>query len=102
MDTKSINIVTCAYCGIAYPADTPTSGSKILTNHIKICEKHPLRAAEAKIAKLRSALVSFVGVDGKKKLQEMESVIRASEASAEEKAVAIEAIKALMDTAEGS
>jgi hypothetical protein len=36
------NILTCVYCGMAYPEGTPPHGSKILTDHIKICEKHPM------------------------------------------------------------
>lgn len=39
-------ILTCVYCGHEYPADTPASGAPILTAHIKVCTKHPMRAAE--------------------------------------------------------
>lgn len=46
-------VLTCVYCGHEYPQGTPAAGSKVLTDHIKICEKHPLRAAEAENAKLR-------------------------------------------------
>ena len=51
-----MNSLTCVYCGMAYPEGTPPYGSQVLTDHIKVCEKHPLRAAEATIAKLRAAL----------------------------------------------
>lgn len=50
------NTLTCVYCGMAYPEGTPPHGSQILTDHIRVCEKHPLRAAEAKIERLRAAL----------------------------------------------
>ena len=42
------NVVTCVYCGHEYPPGTPTSGSNImqLTEHIKVCEEHPMRALE--------------------------------------------------------
>jgi hypothetical protein len=50
------NILTCVYCGHEYPEGTPPHGSQILTDHIKICEKHPLRDAEVKIAQLQKEL----------------------------------------------
>lgn len=46
------SILTCVYCGHAYPSGTPTHGVALLTAHIAVCEKHPLRAAEARIAVL--------------------------------------------------
>jgi hypothetical protein len=49
-------ILTCIYCGHSYPPGTPASGSDVLTAHIKTCEKHPLRKAEARIATLEAAL----------------------------------------------
>ena len=51
------NVLTCVYCGMEYPAGTPASGSDVeaLTKHIKVCERHPLREAEEKIIKLRTA-----------------------------------------------
>lgn len=66
-----MNTLTCVYCGMAYPEGTPPHGAQILTEHIKVCEKHPLRAAEAKIAKLREALIFLVGESRKEKLEEM-------------------------------
>ena len=42
-------IVTCVYCGLEYPGGTPASQDAALTCHIRVCEKHPLRAAEQKI-----------------------------------------------------
>ena len=51
-----MNTLTCVYCGMAYPEGTPPHGAKVLTDHIKICPKHPLRAAEQKIEQLRESL----------------------------------------------
>lgn len=65
------NVVTCVYCGQAYPEGTPTHGATILTEHIKLCEKHPMRKAEAVSLKLWSALVALVGSDGVEELQAM-------------------------------
>jgi len=50
---KGGRILTCVYCGLEYPQNTPAWGSNILTEHIKVCEKHPLRKAEAEIQKLK-------------------------------------------------
>ena len=50
-------ILTCVYCGHEYPQNTPSAGSEVLTEHIKVCPRHPMRKAEADIALLRSALV---------------------------------------------
>ncbi len=52
--------LTCVYCGMAYPTDTPRHGAKILTDHIKVCEKHPLRAAEDEIRLLKIELDSRI------------------------------------------
>ena len=84
-------VLTCVYCGHEYPQDTPAHGAKVLTDHIKVCEKHPMR-------KLRAALVGLVGVDGDKELSEMEAVIRLSPAPMQDKASIIDAIHALKDT----
>lgn len=43
--------VTCVFCGQTYDKGTPTSQDDRLTAHIKVCEKHPLRQAEADAAK---------------------------------------------------
>jgi hypothetical protein len=93
------NTLTCVYCGMAYPEGTPPHSSQILTDHIKVCERHPLRAAEATIAKLRSALSGLVGVDGKEELVRMEAMVRMADAPAKDKAFMIDAIHALLETA---
>lgn len=58
------NILTCVYCGMAYPEGTPPWGSKVLTDHIKICEKHPMREAEEEIKRLRKALSDLGSKEG--------------------------------------
>ncbi len=45
-------ILTCAYCGHAYPKGTAASGVKVLTDHLTVCEKHPMRQLEAKVVEL--------------------------------------------------
>jgi hypothetical protein len=46
-------IVTCVYCGHEYPTGTPASQDAALTCHIRVCEKHPMRAVEAERDALR-------------------------------------------------
>lgn len=57
----------CAYCGKKYPKGTPKSQNELLTAHIKVCEKHPLRVAEWKnkaleeqVKTLRKALIDGI------------------------------------------
>jgi hypothetical protein len=76
MSKEERHILTCVYCGHAYPEGTPPHGSKVLTDHIKICEKHPLREAESKIAKLREALLLLVGSSDENELSEMVKHLR--------------------------
>ena len=94
------NTLTCVYCGMAYPEGTPPHGAQILTDHIKICEKHPLREAEAKISKLRAALVGLIGASRKGELEAMEFSMRSMPAPDADKAVSINAIHALLETLE--
>ena len=49
-------VLTCVYCGHKYPQDTPAWGDQVLTDHIRICPKHPLRAVEAERDRLHSLL----------------------------------------------
>ena len=58
---KSNVVVTCVYCGMIYPDGTPTHQHTLLTDHIKVCEKHPLREAENKIKYLMYALERITG-----------------------------------------
>lgn len=93
-------ILTCVYCGHEYPAGTPASGLDVsaLTDHIRVCEKHPMREAEQKITMLRRALAGLIGVDGKEELEQMELLLRATQAPTADKASAIDAIHALIAT----
>jgi len=70
----------------------------VLTDHIRVCEKHPMRKAEADIAMLRAALVGLIGVDGEDELRQMEATMRLLPAPDADKAVSINAIHALLAT----
>lgn len=93
-------VVTCVYCGMEYPAGTPAHGGQVqaLTDHIKVCPKHPMREAEVTIVKLRSALAGLVGVDGKEELEQMELMIRAAQVPERDKMVTLNAVHTLLDT----
>ena len=91
--------ITCVYCGHLYPEETPTSGAEVLKEHIKICEKHPMREAESKISILRKALIGLVGSEEKEELERMEIIMRTSPIPDEDKASNINAIHAIMKTA---
>ena len=93
------NTLTCVYCGIVYPEGTPPHGAQILTDHIKICEKHPMRKAEETISKLKAALSGLVGASTKKELEMMEAVIRSVPAPDADRAVTINATHALLEVA---
>jgi hypothetical protein len=92
------NVLTCVYCGMAYPEGTPPHGAQILTDHIKVCEKHPMRKAEQDIVKLRAALSGLIGSDNPDELTLMETAIRSAPAPDVDKVAAINAIQALLDT----
>lgn len=47
LERNQANVLTCVYCGQEYPPGSPTHGAEVLTAHIKVCLKHPLRQAEA-------------------------------------------------------
>jgi hypothetical protein len=90
-------VLTCVYCGMEYPQDTPAWGAEILTEHIKICEKHPMRKAEVTIAKLKAALIGLVGTSDKGELKKMEILIRVAQAPDADKVGMINAIHTLID-----
>ena len=91
-------ILTCVYCGHEYPQDTPAHGDQTLTDHIKVCERHPMRKAEADISLLRSALAGLIGADTEGELRQMEATMRVLPAPEADKAVSINAIHALLAT----
>ena len=84
-------ILTCVYCGMAYPEGTPPHGAQILTDHIKICEKHPMK-------KLRKALADLIGASTKEELEAMEVALRSMPGIEQDKIAAINAIHALLET----
>jgi hypothetical protein len=42
-----------------YPPNTPTHGSEVLTEHIKVCEKHPMRKIEEENKELRKRVAEL-------------------------------------------
>ena len=94
------NTLTCVYCGVIFPKDTPLDESQIMsTIHIKHCRKHPMRKAEETISKLKAALSGLVGASTKEELEMMEAVIRSVPAPDADRAATINAIHALLDVA---
>ena len=91
-------ILTCVYCGMQYPQDTPAWGDKVLTDHIRVCEKHPMKKLADQYEQVRAALVGLVGADSREELDRMEAVIRIAPAPDTDKAATINAICALRDT----
>lgn len=90
-------IVTCVYCGMAYPDGTPRHGSEVLTEHIKICPKHPLRKSEEKIEKLKKALYGLIGISTVEELKIFELAIRKESAPEADKKVCLDAIHILLE-----
>jgi len=93
------NTLTCVYCGKAYPEGTPPHGSKVLTDHIKICPKHPMREAERKIMLLRGAIVGLIG--GCETIVNSEDTVADLREKLEDEAgehIVLDAMQALLDT----
>lgn len=88
---QSHRVLTCVYCGHEYPVDAPVHGAKVLTDHIKTCEKHPM-------AKLRRALVGVVGADTAEELDQMEKFIQSMPFLGEDQPITFNAIRALRET----
>ena len=93
------NILTCVYCGKAYPEGTPPHGSKVLTDHIKICDKHPLRKAEEKISKLKKALSDLIGASKIEELEQLEVALRIMPGVEQDKIHALNGIHVLLELA---
>lgn len=91
-------ILTCVYCGHEYPQDTPSHGDSVLTEHIKTCEKHPLRNAEQVNTRLRAALVGLIGSDDPAELLRMRDVIAGIMADNADKKITLNAIDTLLET----
>jgi hypothetical protein len=56
---RTTQTLTCVYCGQMYPPNTPTHGSEVLTEHIKVCEKHPMRKIEEENKELRKRVAEL-------------------------------------------
>ena len=91
-------VLTCVYCGHEYPQETPAWGNDVLTEHIRVCPKHPMRKAEADIALLRGALAGLVGASDKAELDQMELAMRVIPAPEADKIASLNAIHALLAT----
>lgn len=92
-------ILTCVYCGHEYPQDTPAHGNNVLTEHIKVCEQHPMRKAESDIRVLRAALVGILGGEcTKEELLNLSAITRTMPAPEADKTVMLNAIDALLVT----
>lgn len=55
-DEHKDRTLTCVYCGHAYPPGSPAHGAQVLTDHIKVCPKHPLTKANERVVELYEAL----------------------------------------------
>jgi len=80
-------VLTCVYCG----QDTPAWGDQVLTDHIKNCEKHPMR-------KIRKALAALVGADTIAELEAIEATLRLASIPDQDKTSMINAIHVLIET----
>lgn len=47
------NVVTCVFCGHAYPTGTPRAQHDALYEHVGICEKHPASIYRKKLEAIR-------------------------------------------------
>jgi hypothetical protein len=54
--TRVDRVLTCVYCGQAYPPGSPDHGADVLTAHVRVCEKHPMREVETEAKRLRCDL----------------------------------------------
>jgi hypothetical protein len=53
--TAATRVLTCAFCGEAYPPGTPETNDERLRAHVAVCAKHPMRESEAERARLQAA-----------------------------------------------
>lgn len=91
-------VLTCVYCGHEYPQDTPASGDKVLTDHIRQCEKHPMKRISDEHAMLRKALIGLVGADSREELEQIEAAIRVMPVPDIDRMNTINAVQALLQT----
>lgn len=58
--TAEARVLTCAFCGEAYPPGAPPANHEALAAHVAVCAKHPMRAVEAERDALRAQLEGLV------------------------------------------
>lgn len=100
-DERTARVLTCVYCGQEYPQGTPASGHEVLTEHIKVCEKHPMRKLQLERDMLRRALVGLVGADTLEELNAMEAAIRVLPVASQDRISALNVLHALKETITG-
>ena len=59
--TSEQRVLTCAFCGEAYPPGTPESNHVALTAHVKVCAKHPMRETERVLRELMGRVFGAMG-----------------------------------------
>lgn len=73
---RATQSTVCAFCGQAYPPGTPQTQHELLSAHIRVCTKHPMREVEAKLATIQALCQE--GEDyGERPLDTLNSVRRA-------------------------
>lgn len=92
------DVLVCNYCGKVY--SKKEYDLKALTNHSRMCEKHPLHEAELIIRKLRSALAAVVGSDIDDELKAMMVAACVMPVPEIDRTIAVNAMQALLDTTE--
>lgn len=70
-------VLTCVFCGKEYPQGTPAANDQVLVNHIRICEKHPLRQAEADRQRLLDAAFEVIDCRELGELRALREVVAA-------------------------
>lgn len=53
-ELKTQRTLTCAFCGQQYPPGTPVSQHELLTAHVKVCPKHPMRQLEQDVSEAQA------------------------------------------------
>jgi hypothetical protein len=56
-------VLTCAFCGYAYPPGTPSSNVETLTKHVAVCPEHPMAKDRARLDRLAIAVQRFRNVE---------------------------------------
>ena len=95
MDVKT-GKTYCAYCGAEYPLDD--AAATLVSEHIKTCEKHPMRAVEAELRKWQTG--EIVGIEFVPKMfNELELKNARANTRAEAAEAKVAALQAALDAA---